>query len=127
MNFRTLRRYMKKYWKDFTPEERKYCRNWHKRNLSGVNNPMYGKKHSEETKKLIGSKSTNRNWRKPDHKGENNPKAKSVLVEIDGQTKKYLCLQYFAQEHKNIPYSTLKYIARKQIYSKKYNLKISYG
>lgn len=119
--------YLKKYWSEFTREERKYCRKWYKRDLSGVNNPMYGKKHTEETKKLIGSKSINRNWRKPNHKGEKNPRAKSVLVEMDGTIKKYSCLKYFAQECQNIPYSTLKYIARKEIFSKKYNLKISYA
>jgi len=118
--------YLKEYWNTFTEEEKKYCRNWSKKDKNGKNNPMFGKKHSEKTKKLIGSKSVNRNWNKPNHKGEKNPRAKIVLVEMDGVNKQYNCLKNFAEEVKIIPYSTLKNIAKDGRYSKKYNLKISY-
>ncbi len=118
--------YLKEYWNSFTEEERKTCRNWKKRNLFGQNNPMFGKKHSEETKKLIGSKSINRNWNKPNHKGEKNPRSKKVLVEMCNLIQEYSCLKIFADTMKNIPYSTLKSIAKDGRYSKKYNLKITY-
>jgi len=118
--------YLKEYWNTFTKEEKKYCRNWSKKDKNGKNNPMFGKKHSKKTKKLIGSKSVNRNWNKPNHKGEKNPRAKIVLVEMDGVNKQYNCLKNFAEEVEIIPYSTLKNIAKDGRYSKKYNLKISY-
>jgi group I intron endonuclease len=118
--------YLKEYWNKFTEEERKLCRNWNKRDMHGQNNPMFGKTHSEETKKLIGSKSINRNWNKPNHRGENNPKAKKVLVEYKGEKKLYECLKYFYVENNTIPYSTLKTLARNENFSKKHNIKIQY-
>lgn len=48
--------YMKEYWTLFTKDERKKLRNWQRRSMIGENNPMYGKKHSEETKKKISNK-----------------------------------------------------------------------
>ena len=113
--------YLKEYWNKFTKEERKICRQWIKRDVYGKNNPMYGKKHSEETKRIIGSKSVNRNWNKPNHKGEKNPRAKKVLVEMDNLVNQFNCLKTFANSIKNIPYSTLKSIAKDGRYSKKYN------
>ena len=118
--------YLKDYWSHLNKEERKICRNWHKRNLCGKNNPMYGKKHTKETKQLIGSKSVNRNWNKPNHFGVNNPKAKKVLVESNLVKKYYGCLKNFYDETKIAPYSTLKNIARDGRFSKKYGIKISY-
>jgi group I intron endonuclease len=72
--------YVKEYWSHLNKEERKVCRNWAKRSMVGSNNTMYGKKHTEETKKLIGSKSVNRNWNKPNHFGSKNPNAKIEFV-----------------------------------------------
>jgi len=118
--------YLKEYWSQLNKEERKVCRNWAKRSMVGSNNTMYGKKHTEETKKLIGSKSVNRNWNKPNHFGVNNPRAKKVLVEIGSIKKHYDCLKDFYDVYKIVPYSTLKYIARGGKFSKKHEIKITY-
>ncbi len=117
--------YMKEYWSTFTEDERKLCRNWSKRNKFGENNPMWQKKHSEETKKLIGSKSINRNWNHPNHKGSSNPNAKKILVEMNGSKRYYNCLIDFCNNC-GLNYSTLKSIAKDGRFSKKYNIKISY-
>lgn len=117
---------VKEYWSHLNKEERKVCRNWARRSMAGSNNTMYGKKHTEETKKLIGSKSVNRNWNKPNHFGSKNPNAKKVLVEIDSGKKYYDCLKDFYNEYKKAPYSTLKNIARDGRFSKKYEIKITY-
>jgi hypothetical protein len=116
---------MKEYWSLFTEEERKLCRNWSKRNMVGENNPMWQKKHSIKTKKLIGSKSINRNWNHPDHKGSNNPKAKKVVVEMNGSKSFYNCLRDFSNNCE-LNYSSLKSIAKDGRFSKKYNIKITY-
>jgi group I intron endonuclease len=118
--------YLKEYWSHLNKMERKVCRNWSTRNMFGSNNPMYGKKHSEKTKALIGSKSVNRNWNRPNHLGVNNPRAKKVLVETENTKKYYDCLKDFYNEFKLAPYSTLKNIAQKGKFSKKYEIKITY-
>jgi group I intron endonuclease len=118
--------YMKEYWDTFTDEERKLSRNWNRRDMTGENNPMFNKKHSEETKKKIGSKSVNRNWNRPNHFGEKNPKSKKVEVEKDGKKLYYNCLKDFFIEHQIVPYSTLKTLARNQRFSQKHKLKIKY-
>jgi group I intron endonuclease len=118
--------YLKEYWSHLNKEERKACRNWSKKTMTGFNNPMYGKKHTKKTKQLIGSKSVNRNWNKPNHFGVNNPNAKKVLIETCGIKKYYDCLKDFHNENQNIPYGTLKSIAKNNTFSKKYNLKITY-
>jgi group I intron endonuclease len=117
---------LKKYWSYLNKEERKSARNWSRRNMVKINNPMWGKKHSEETKALIGSKSVNRNWNKPNHFGSNNPNAKKVLVEIKSTKRYYDCLKDFYNESKIAPYSTLKSISRDGRLSKKYGIKITY-
>jgi hypothetical protein len=94
--------------------------------MVGENNPMFGKKHTEETKALIGSKSVNRNWNKPNHYGSKNPNAKKVLVEYDGIEQNYDCLKDFYNTISDIPYSTLKSIANTGNFSKKYKLRITY-
>lgn len=120
--------YLKEYWSHLNKEERKACRNWSKKTMVGFNNPMYGKKHSIETKKMIGLKSVNRNWNKntPWMIGENNHMSKRVLVEMNKIKKEYSSLSFFSKMVPNIPYSTLKSIAQKNRFSKKYNLKITY-
>jgi|TARA_Y100000034_G_scaffold39761_1_gene49015 group I intron endonuclease len=118
--------YLKKYWSSLNKEERKFARNWSRRNMVNTNNPMWGRKHSEETKSLIGSKSVNRNWHNPNHFGSNNPNAKKVLVEIKSTKTYYDCLKDFCDENKTIPYSTLKGIAKDGRFSKKYGVKITY-
>lgn len=117
------------YWKQFSEEERKQLRKWKKPNFSGSNNPMFGKKHSDETKKKIGLKSVNRNWTGPktDYSGGKNPNAKKVIIFIGEQSLIYDCLKDFYNENQHIPYSTLKNIARNGRYSKRYNLKIVYA
>lgn len=43
----------------------KHSDSWRKQHsieMSGVNNPLFGKKHSDETKRKIGLKSKNRDW-----------------------------------------------------------------
>lgn len=118
---------LKKYWNSLTKEERKLRNNYIKNmDKSGKNNPMYGKTHSAETKKLIGSKSINRNWHHPDHIGSNNPRAKRAMVEYNGNIKYYTCLKDACNDL-NISYSSLKSIAQsKTNYSKKYNIKVKY-
>lgn len=117
--------YMKEYWSKLAEEERKLCRNWFKRDVGGKNNPMFNRKHTEETKKKIGSKSVNRKWNKPNHNGQKNPRAKKVLVECNGYSKEYNCLVDFSIES-GLNYSSLKSIAKDGRFSKKYNLKIIY-
>ena len=117
--------YLKEYWNNFSEQERKICRGWHRKDMSDKNNPMFGKKHSEETKRKIGLKSVNRNWRKPNHHGEKNPRAKKAIVIYNDIEKRYDCLKKFADES-GIPYATIKSIAQKNKYSKRYNLKITY-
>ena len=46
---------LKKYWAKYTKEERKSLRKWSNRSKRGKNNPMWGKTHSQETKRKIGS------------------------------------------------------------------------
>lgn len=118
--------YLKEYWNSFTKEERKISRKWSKNNMTGSNNPMYGKKHSEETKKIIGSKSVNRNWKKPNHNGENNPNSKKVLIELNGEKIEYNSLKDFYFVFGKLSYSMLKYLAQNGKISKKHNLKITY-
>lgn len=120
--------YLKSYWMKLNKEERRICRKWNIRDMKGDNNPMYGKKHSQKTKTLIGSKSVNRNWNKPDHNGKNNPRSKRVSVNFIGQTqiKFYECLKDFFNEYNSIPYSTMKSLAQNGNFSKKYGLTINY-
>ena len=107
---------LKKYWSKI--KNKKIARNWNTTPTTG----MLGKKHSEETKKLIGSKSVNRNWgRKTNVIGSNNPRAKKILV----NNKLYGCIKDFAIQN-NLNYSTLKsYIARNTVY-KNLNVEINY-
>lgn len=116
---------MKEYWSMFTSEERKQIRNWSKRNVSGKNNPMYGKKHSEESKQKIGSKSVNRNWgRKTSVNGSNNPKAVMIKVIFDNEDPKIFgCLKDFSESY-GYNYSSIKSIYKNGNYSKKYGIKI---
>lgn len=118
--------YMKEFWSSLTEDERKKCRNWSRRPMSGSNNPMFNRKHSEETKKKIGSKSVNRNWSKHDYVGKNNPRAKKVLIEMQGKKRHYNCLKDFSEEFKELSYSMLKYMAQRSKTNEKYGLKITY-
>ncbi len=96
-------------------------------NQKGEFNSHYGIKHSEETKKLIGSKSKNRNWAPAEvtaHYGSDNGRAKKVEVEINGEVKHYNCLKDFFNEYKKIPYSSLKWMAQKEKSSR--GIKIKY-
>ena len=107
----------KEYWSKI--EDNKTARKWSRVPTYS----MLGKKHSDETKKLIGSKSVNRNWgRKTSVDGHNNPMAKECYV----NGKQYQCLKYFWYENQNIPYSTLKSAVNGKGYIKKYNLTIQY-
>lgn len=119
---------MSDYWSSFTESERKTLRRWHKRDLSGKNNPMYGKKHSAETRMKIGKKSVNRNWgRHTPIDGANNPKAKPITVLYDdGKIENYGCIKEFALE-KHYNYSTVKSIYCNGNQSKKYGFRIING
>jgi group I intron endonuclease len=84
--------YLKEKWKD--PEYRKKMtelnsgKNSHFYGSSriGEQNPMWGKKHSEETKKKISEKAKERYKNNPDAvKGKNNPMAKQVICLTTGQ------------------------------------------
>jgi group I intron endonuclease len=116
---------IKDYWSMYTLEERKHMRNWNRPDISGSKNPMYGKKHTEETKKKIGSKSINRNWgRKTPVKGANNPNAKTIKVVFDnGNTVRFECIKDFCDEYK-YNYSTMKSLYKNGNHSKRYGLKI---
>ena len=103
-----------KSYKDEIPEDAIACGNHQQ---VGELNSHYGKKHTEETKRLIGSKSKNRNWAPAEltaHYGADNGKAKRVEVTVNGQVKFYDCLKDFHNEHKEIPYSSLKWMAQKE-------------
>lgn len=53
---------------------------------TGEQNPMWGKKHSEETKQKISKKAKERFKKNPDEfKGKNNPMAKQVICLTTGQ------------------------------------------
>lgn len=107
----------KEYWSKI--EDNKTARKWSR----VPSYSMLGKKHSDETKKLIGSKSVDRNWgRKTPVTGHNNPMAKECYV----NGKYYQCLKYFWYENQNIPYSSLKSAANGRGYILKYNLTIQY-
>ena len=95
----------------------------------GEFNSHFGHRHTEDTKKLIGSKSVNRNWNRPtQYGGAKNPRAKRVEVEVNGVIKTYACLKEFYEEYKQIPYSTLKQLARKEMNSEKWkNVKVRYA
>lgn len=98
-----------------------------KRDQNGEKNPMYGKKHTEETKRKIGSKSVNRNWHRPNnYNGKNNPRAKPVIVDYNNKSIKYDCLKDFYSEYPILAYSTMKAIAQKNLINKKHNLRITY-
>jgi hypothetical protein len=89
---------------------------WNGKSQKGIFNSHYGKTHSEETKKLIGSKSKNRNWAPAEltaHHGSDNGRAKKVEVTINEDVKIYDCLIDFYNEYKEIPYSSLKWMAQK--------------
>ena len=99
--------------KDELPQDAK----WRGKSQNGIFNSHYGKKHSEETKKMIGSKSVNRNWAPAEltaHYGSDNGRAKRVEVTINNEIKIYECLIDFYNEHKLIPYSSLKWMAQKE-------------
>ena len=107
----------KEYWSNI--EDNTVARNWSRVPTYS----MLGKKHSDKTKRLIGSKSVNRNWgRKTSVVGHNNPMAKECYV----NGKHYQCLKYFWYENQNIPYSSLKGAAKGRGYITKYNLTIQY-
>lgn len=116
---------MKEYWSMFTKTERKKLREWSRPNMSGQNNPMFGRKHSVETRTKIGKKSIGRNWgRHTPVNGANNPMAKSIIVLYDdGRIEKYLCIKDFCDKYQ-YNYSTIKSIYRNGNYSKKYRIKI---
>jgi group I intron endonuclease len=102
---------MTEYWARYTKEERKKIRRWSKRSKHGENNPMWGRKHSPETKQKIGAKSVNRNWHTPNHSGSSNPRAKRCRVYFNGKIEEYKCLKDFADDH-NMDYNKLKYASR---------------
>ena len=117
---------MKNYWNMFTKDERKILRNWSKTDMSGCNNPMFGKTHSAETKKKIGALSVNRNWgRKTPVSGANNPKAVSIKVIFDdGKELTFGCIKHFCTEYE-LNYSSIKSIYQNGTHSKKYGIKIT--
>ena len=94
---------------------------------SGANNPMWNKKHSEETKRKIGAASVNRNWGRHGGSaaGAKNGKAKRARITHKGIEKTYDYLGAFCDEC-SIPYATLKSIAQDGRYSKKWDIHAEY-
>jgi len=117
---------MKSFWKQFSKEERKKLRKWNKKNNSGSNNPMHGRKHSEETKRKIGAKSKNRNWgRKTPVIGGLNPKAIKVnLIHEDGKEEIFDCIKDISTKY-GYNYSSLKTCYKRQKWSRKYKVKVA--
>jgi group I intron endonuclease len=118
--------YLKEYWAQFSDEERKQIRKWKRNGNLGILNPMYGKKHSEETKRLIGSKSVNRKWVSRDMTGSKNPNSKRVRISINDVEIIYECLKDFSLVFHGLSYESLKNMAQTRRFNKKYNLKIEY-
>jgi hypothetical protein len=90
---------------------------WQGKSQKGIYNSHYGIKHTEETKHRIGEKSKNRNWASPEltaHYGADNGRAKKVEVTINDDVRIYDCLKDFYSEYKEIPYSSLKWMAQKE-------------
>lgn len=115
---------MKKYWDQYTEQERRKMRNWSRRDMRGENNPMHGKKHSDETKRKIGSKSVNRNWgRKTPVDGGLNPKAIKVDLVFEDRTETFDCIKDAANKY-DIKYPTLKSAFKKGSLVKKLGAKI---
>lgn len=102
---------LKEFWSRFTPQERKQLRRWRRPDHSGCKNPHWGKHHSEETKRKIGAKSTNRNWNHPDHKGSKNPRAQKCRISYNGKTETFDCLKDFADKYQ-LHYGMVKTISR---------------
>lgn len=100
---------MRKFWSQYNATERRAARNWSMEKPEGYVSPMKGKTHSDETKRLIGSKSVNRNWgRKTPMNLANNPKAKSIQIEYgDGLQKRYGCIKELSID-KNWNYNATK-------------------
>lgn len=118
----------KKYWSQYTAEERKTARNWGKPML-GRPGPNKGKKASAETRAKIGAKSVNRNWNKPTtYNGAGNPNSKPVEIywHETGLIEHYDCLKDFAKKH-NYNYSSMRMLAQRETeYSPKYKVRIKY-
>jgi len=104
-----------------------------RRDKFGENNPMYGKRHSEETKIKIGLKSSQRITTDETRKllskirtGSGNSKAKQARVVWKGVERIYECLKEFSDES-NIPYSTIRSLAqRNNHYSSKWDCDVEY-
>lgn len=113
---------LKEYWNSI-PDKKK-ARNWGRSSVAGSKNPMYGRKHSEKTKKLIGSKSINRKWgRKTPVNGANNPRALPVIVVFKDRKETFDCLKDASDKY-GFNYSTLKALLKSGKQSKKYQIRI---
>jgi len=113
--------YLKKYWNSMTEGERKMARNWGRKTVvDGEHNPMFNKKHTDETKRKIGAKSVNRNWgRKTPVDGANNPRAKKVQLSLpNGNIMIFDCIKDIS-DYFSIPFSTTKSIKNKPPVSNK--------
>jgi hypothetical protein len=101
-------------WDQYSPEERKNMRNWDKEKSSNCVGHMLGRKHSKETKRLIGSKSVNRNWHRPDPKrylGAKNPNAKACRIYHNNEIRQFKCLRDLAKYY-DFDYNNMKYVAQ---------------
>ena len=103
-----------------------------RRDKFGEKNPMYGKKHSGETKRKIGLKSSQRITTDETRKlmsknrmGSGNSKERKARVMWNGVESTYECLKDFC-EVCDIPYSTLKSLVQRNQYSKKWNVSAEY-
>lgn len=101
---------VKRYWASLSEEEkRERLKNWCHKKGKGFT----GKTHTEESKKLIGSKSKDRNWHKPtNYSGSGNPRALKVKIIDETGERIFDCLKDYSIIT-GIPYSTLKGIKKK--------------
>jgi hypothetical protein len=112
----------------------------HKRDQTGKKNPMYGRSailennmkwyHNGFIEKMFIEDREPEGYIRGriyhpeyDKSGKNNPRAKKAIV--NGKT--YDCLKSACLDYPEVPYSTMKYIARSNKINNKYGLEITYA
>lgn len=91
--------YVKDYWASMTPEERQKRNEYAKyTDRSGDKNGMFGRSHSEESRRKIGAASVDRNWHSPDRSGTKNPRCIPIEVKDKDGINRYAYIgEYLAK------------------------------